>query len=77
MLRWLESRRVTVSKNTYRIDQDLVRVLPKSLAARQLGTVTDREIARCFESWLAVGLSEKSTTRYRASLSVFFGWVRA
>ncbi|WP_230207734.1 tyrosine-type recombinase/integrase [Microlunatus sp. Gsoil 973] len=65
---------MTVSKNTHRIDEDLVRVLPKSLAARELGTVSDREIARCFESWLAVGLSEKSATRYRASLSVFFGW---
>lgn len=74
MPRWLATRRVTVSQNTYRIDQDLARVLPKSLAARELGSVADREIARCFESWLSIGLSEKSATRYRASLSVFFGW---
>ncbi|MBO0812109.1 MAG: tyrosine-type recombinase/integrase [Microlunatus sp.] len=74
MSRWLESRQVTVSQNTHRMDRDLVRVLPKSLATRELGSVSDREIARCFETWLSGGLSEKSTQRYRASLSVFFGW---
>lgn len=74
MARWLESRQVTVSKNTHRMDRDLVRVLPKSLAARELSSVSDREIARCIESWLSSGLSETSTKRYRASLSVFFGW---
>ncbi|MGN6129060.1 MAG: tyrosine-type recombinase/integrase [Nocardioidaceae bacterium] len=71
---WLTSRRASVSANTYRIDADLERVLPASLLALQVGAVTDREIARCFEHWIGRGLSERTAVRYRASLSAFFGW---
>jgi integrase len=71
---WLESRRTSVSVNTYRIDADLERVLPTSLLALQVAAVGDREVARCFEYWIARGLSERTAVRYRASLSAFFGW---
>jgi integrase len=71
---WLESRRTTVSKNTRRLDEDLVRVLPTSVQVLRVASVSEREIARCFEKWLASGLAESSVVRYRASLSAFFGW---
>lgn len=71
---WLTSRRTSVSANTYRIDADLVRVLPTSLLALQVSSVGEREIARCFESWLSGGLAERTAVRYRASLSAFFNW---
>lgn len=71
---WLASRQRTVSVNTYRIDADLERVLPTSLQALQVAGVGDREIARCFEYWISIGLAERTAVRYRASLSAFFGW---
>jgi integrase len=71
---WLASRRASVSANTYRIDADLARVLPTSLLALQVAAVGEREVARCFEYWIARGLAERTAVRYRASLSTFFGW---
>jgi len=74
LARWLETRRTTVAKKTYRRDQDLQRLLPTSLLALQLSAVSGREIARCFEALLGSGLAEASVVRNRASLSSFFSW---
>lgn len=71
---WLETRRRSVAAKTYRADADLARVLPASLLALQVGAVTDREVARCFEHWLGQGFSERTAIRHRASLSAFFAW---
>lgn len=71
---WLASRRRSVSAKTYRVDADLERVLPPSLLSLQVASVTDRDVARCFEHWLGKDLSERSAVRYRACLSSFFSW---
>lgn len=72
--RWLEIRRTTVAMKTYRADSDLARLMPTSLQALSVASITDREIARSFEHLLKSGLSEGSVIRYRASLSTFFAW---
>ena len=71
---WLEIRKVTVAKKTYRADRDLLRLVPTSMQAMHLSAVSGREVARSFETLLRSGLSESSVVRYRASLSSFFGW---
>lgn len=71
---WLQVRRTTVARNTYQADADLVRLMPASLLAMNIGVVGEREIARSFEALLADGLAEASVRRYRASLSALFGW---
>lgn len=48
--------------------------MPRSLAALQIGSVTEREVSRALVSLLRSGLAEKSVKRYRASLSSFFAW---
>jgi integrase len=74
LLRWLDVRRTTVARKTYRTDQDLARLMPSSLLALQVSSVSGREVASSFDSLLALGLAEASVVRYRASLSAFFGW---
>lgn len=71
---WLEVRAYTVSAKTYRSDQALRRLTPTSILALQISAVSEREIARSFEALIRSGLAESSVTRYRASLSAFFGW---
>lgn len=71
---WLNVRRTTVAKKTYRTDQDVRRLSPTSLLALQVGSVSGREVARAFEALLSSGLAESSVVRYRASLSSFFAW---
>lgn len=74
LARWLDLRRTTVARKTYRRDQDLQRLLPTSLLSLQLSAVSGREIARSFETLLGRGLAEASVVRNRSSLSAFFGW---
>ena len=74
MQEWLKVRQGTVSEATYKIDVDLQRVLPPGLLALQVGAVSNREIGRCFDRWIADGRAEASANRYRTSLSAFFGW---
>ncbi|MGL5862720.1 MAG: tyrosine-type recombinase/integrase, partial [Phycicoccus sp.] len=74
MMRWLQTRRITVAAKTYRADIDLLRLSPTSLLALQVASVSGREIARAFEALLADGLAESSVVRVRASLSAFFAW---
>lgn len=71
---WLVVREFTVAAKTYRSDQALQRLVPTSMQAMQVGAVSEREIARSFEMLIQRGLSERSVTRYRASLSTFFAW---
>lgn len=72
---WLETRRGIVSRNTYLIDSSLERVLPSTLLALQVGSVSEREVARVFERWIAVDhYSEGTASRYRTSMSAFFAW---
>lgn len=71
---WLEVRRTTVAKKTYRSDAALPRLAPTSLQALQVNAVSGRDVARAFETLLKSGLSESSVVRFRASLSAFFGW---
>ena len=72
--RWLELRRTTVAVKTWQTDRELLRLVPPSLQALQVGSVSGREVARSFEALLARGLGHNSVVRYRASLSVFFAW---
>ncbi|MFI6426027.1 tyrosine-type recombinase/integrase [Promicromonospora sp. NPDC050880] len=72
--RWLAVRKITVAKKTYTADLDLRRLIPTSMQNVHLSSVTDREVARSFETLLASGLADSSVVRYRASLSVFFAW---
>ena len=71
---WLDVRRTTVAKKTFRADSDLRRLTPTSMQALQVSAVSGREVARAFETLLKDGLSEGSVIRYRASLSSFFCW---
>lgn len=71
---WLVVREFTVAAKTYRSDQALQRLVPTSMQAMQIGAVSEREIARSFETLIQRGLSERSVVRYRASLSTFFAW---
>lgn len=71
---WVKVRKGTVAEATYKIDVDLQRVLPPGLLALQVGAVSNREIGRCFDRWIADGRAEASANRYRTSLSAFFGW---
>jgi integrase len=71
---WLQVRSFTVSTKTYRSDQALLRLVPTSLQALQLSAISEREVARSFEKLIRSGLREASVSRYRASLSSFFGW---
>lgn len=71
---WLVVREFTVAAKTYRSDQALQRLVPTSMQAMQVGAVSEREVARSFETLIQRGLSERSVIRYRASLSTFFAW---
>lgn len=71
---WLEVRRTTVATKTLQRDRDLRRLMPPSLQAMRLSAVSEREVARSFETLLGRGLAESSVVRYRASLSAFCGW---
>jgi integrase len=71
---WLQVREVTVAVKTRQADGALLRLVPPSLQALHVSAVGSREVARSFETLLSSGLSETSVTRYRASLSTFFGW---
>jgi integrase len=86
--RWLEVRRVTVARKTYKADADLRRLIPTSMQNLQLSAVSDREVTRSFEKLLTAAppraknargrapqrLTSASVVRYRASLSAFFAW---
>jgi integrase len=71
---WLEMRKVTVTPKTYVADTALPRLLPNSMAALQIGAVTDRDVARVLVTLTRQGLAESSVRRFRASLSAFFAW---
>lgn len=71
---WLAEREHTVSSKTFTADASLPRLTPTSLAALQVGAVTDREVSRALVSLTRSGLAESSVRRYRASLSAFFAW---
>lgn len=71
---WLAIREFTVAAKTYRADQALQRLVPTSMQAMRVAAVSEREVARSFETLIQGGLSERSVVRYRASLSSFFAW---
>lgn len=71
---WLEERKTTVAPKTYIADAAVPRLTPTSLAALQIGSVTEREVSRALVALRRRGLAEKSVSRYRASLSSFFAW---
>lgn len=71
---WLAIRRFTVAAKTYQTDLALQRLIPTSMQAMQIGAVSEREVARSFETLIKQGLSERSVVRYRASLSSFLAW---
>ncbi len=71
---WLIIREFTVAAKTYRTDQALQRLVPTGMQAMQVAAVSEREVARSFETLIQGGLSERSVVRYRASLSSFFAW---
>lgn len=71
---WLEVRSITVSTKTHIADRQLLRLVPTSIQALQVTAVSEREVARSFETLMRAGLSEGSVVRYRASLSAFFAW---
>lgn len=71
---WLEERKTVVSPKTYVADSALQRLVPPPLAALQLGSVTEREVARALVALRRKGLKEGSVKRFRASLSAFFAW---
>src|SRR5690625_1164553 len=72
--RWLDARSSVVAKKTLTADKALTRLMPTWLSAPSVPAVSQRQVARSFEALLSDGLSESSVTRYRASLSAFFGW---
>lgn len=72
--RWLVVRKTTVAEKTYTADADLARLMPTSMQNVHLSSISDREVARSFETLLGHGLAESSVVRFRASLSVFFAW---
>lgn len=71
---WLEERQHAVSAKTYKSDAALPRLLPISVAALQVGAVTDREVSRALIALVRDGLAESSVKRFRDSLSAFFAW---
>ena len=71
---WLEERQHAVSAKTYKSDAALPRLVPTSLAALQVGSVTDREVSRALIGLVRRGLAESSVKRFRDSLSAFFAW---
>lgn len=71
---WLEERKITVTPKTYVADAALPRLLPTSVAALQIGAVTDRDVSRALVALTRQGLAESSVRRFRASLSAFFAW---
>lgn len=72
--RWLKIRESTVAPTTHKGDRNMVRLLPTSMKNVHLSAISDREVARSFETLLAKGLVDASVVRYRASLSAFFAW---
>lgn len=71
---WLEERRASVARKTYVADAAVPRLLPTSVAALQIGSVTNREVSRALVTLTRQGLAESSVRRFRASLSSFFAW---
>jgi integrase len=65
---------VSVAAKTHRTDQALQRLVPTGLQAMQVAAVSEREVARSFETLIQHGLSERSVVRYRARLSSCFAW---
>ena len=63
-----------MSAKTYKSDAALPRLVPTSLAALQVGAVTDREVSRALIALVRSGLAESSVKRFRDSLSAFFAW---
>ncbi len=71
----LASRSVNLlTAKTYKSDAALPRLVPTSLAALQVGAVTDREVSRALIALVRSGLAESSVKRLRDSLSAFFAW---
>ncbi len=66
---WLDERRHAVSAKTFKSDAALPRLVPTSLAALQVGAVTDREVSRALIALVRNGLAESSVKRFRDSLS--------
>jgi hypothetical protein len=66
---WLAEREHAVSRKTFVSDSSLPRLMPPSLAALQIGAVTDREVSRGLIVLNRSGLAESSVQRFRASLS--------
>lgn len=71
---WLETRKTTVAAKTYTADAALTRLVPVSLGALAVGSVTDREVTRALVHLTRSGLAKSSVERFRASLSSFFAW---
>lgn len=71
---WVEFRKGVVASKTATADAALVRLVPTSLAALSIGSVTDREVSRALVQLKRSGLAESSVKRFRASLSSFFAW---
>jgi hypothetical protein len=57
---WLEERRYAVSAKTYIADSALPRLVPTSLGALSIASVTDREATRALVSVSRIGLAESS-----------------
>lgn len=59
---WLTTREFTVAAKTYRTDRALQRLVPISMQAMQVAAVSEREVARSFES-----LIQQRSSRLRAA----------
>lgn len=71
---WLETREASVAVTTYNTDRYMVDAVPAWLLARSVGSLTDREVQRSLVEYARAGHAQSSVTRFRASLSSFFGW---
>ncbi|MDE9367321.1 tyrosine-type recombinase/integrase [Luteipulveratus sp. YIM 133132] len=63
-----------MAATTYATDRYMVAAIPSWLAARSVASVSDREVQRALLAHTKAGHAQSSVTRYRASLSSFFGW---
>ena len=74
--RWLDMRSTSVAGKTYQTDESLLRNhVPIDFSKRPIGTIRPSDIESLYIGMINRGRSIKSVSRFRGSLSSFFGWV--
>lgn len=72
--RWRVARNGTVASKTYREEGYALRKIPATLLNRPVGAVRPSDLDSLFSDMVRAGLARSSVSRFRNTVSSFFGW---